>query len=1405
MARRPRRPPVSAGLKARQSLVWTALPNGYAADGGSLRLSVLLSPRLDPRTHPQRLDSFPEWVNWPRTLQQARFAVSCNGATVAISGSSTGPTNVLDNRLGLADSATWSALFTPALFVRPYAFNDLSDHSVISYDTSAVTEIVQGLYGGLAAQAGDDMPLVSDYFESRPWNTLMAAVAHLDAPPSEIGAPAQPGSTIASTPPTSLTTLQAFKTFHTPLSAPLPLTARRRNDDPRISATWQEYNRATMPKLEDIAPQLDFHQIVSAMGSYPKLLRLLGLVVDILIDPKAFTQGNDVALSVAVSFPPGILATTRSADGAPVTRTLLSATAFEAVSDPGAAYPLKGRLLDLDPARFNLLQTDVDGAGLKLMNFARTLLRREHAGATVDPVTRQQDQAGAPSLRTAGLMLAQRQRSAWLSSRFTANKLGNAALEQQMGAASAGSSSSSSSSSGGPAALALHAEDLLRGYRFDVWDSTTSAWASLCRRTAQYAIGDAPVLVDATPEEESTLRLAATTSADPTSNANIVSLHEAMLTWNGWSLAAPPPGRDILPDGSVDKSQDQSEAEVPPGLKFTSRFQPVKGSLPRLRFGRKYWMRARAVDLAGNSLDFRPSDFGGENAAANAAPFLRFEPVAAPIFALISQGGAIEAPGPGESIARMAIRSYNDTSADNSTPTTEQAHRAAAPPRVNARDAEQHGMLDKGGRVDASTFAMLALERDLDGHDPLAVVREELLQTEGPLGSAPVPTTFAVYEIGRAMTYLPDPLAAEVAVRIFNHPQIDPATIITIPLYPDGAWPDARPFVVQLYEDASAAPSFDAASRQLLVPLQKAGRAIVRMSMKLRDAALSIMGVFAWLDAAAQAAQQQRARDGQHWMLTPWRELEVVHAVQRPLKTPDIATISILERKPGDTSARPMILAQCSVASTDRLDLRSDSHEPTDSQVGPADLERIDLAFQVKITDPTTYATLLDGSPDGGFPDHTLAGADLVGINAVSQSHLTDKAQEFHDTRYRRIEYWFDATSRFREFLPTSLLTVPDPSGPIPTDQYIKVTGARSVTWIPSSAPPPAPQVLYVLPTFAWMRDQDGAGNAVSERRGGLRVYLGRPWNVSGYGEMLAIMLPSPGFTGDPETSPAGHPLKNYVTQWGADPVWDSPIVSGIAPRQSDFPLARTAADPQGAWLPPEAPQTESDQPPGDFTVSGLTPPGLAPTDVTLDCAPHDVAWNDERQLWYCDIELDPGACYYPFIRLALARYQPVSIAGAYLSNIVLADFVALTVARWLAVATTADPRSRQVTVSGHTYRESSGSLEAGRTPGSVAVAKTSVVDVWVEQLDPRLGEDFGWLRLETATVTPGAAPGTDQSEVLWSGQITIPEITNGLGPCRLVVAEYEEYIVDDDMPYQPPPKRKDRRMVFVEHHVLDL
>ena len=59
----------------RQSLTWTALPNGYTADQTGIRLSVLLSPRLDIQdptaTHKKLSVFFPDWEDWPKTLSNA--------------------------------------------------------------------------------------------------------------------------------------------------------------------------------------------------------------------------------------------------------------------------------------------------------------------------------------------------------------------------------------------------------------------------------------------------------------------------------------------------------------------------------------------------------------------------------------------------------------------------------------------------------------------------------------------------------------------------------------------------------------------------------------------------------------------------------------------------------------------------------------------------------------------------------------------------------------------------------------------------------------------------------------------------------------------------------------------------------------------------------------------------------------------------------------------------------------------------------------------------------------------------------------------------------------------------------------------------------------------------------------
>lgn len=1455
---------------ARQSLIWTALPNRYTADGASLRLSVLLSPRLDPQDpfgQPRSLSIFfPDWQDWPLTLSQAKFDVSYNGRMVSIAANATTGPNRVDTTLGTADSAVWKALFTSRTIVNPFKYTDLSGANVLSYDTMTINDLVASMYGDLARTATDNLPPISQLIETEQWRNLVEIVSDLDLnsidPDTKLRDPRRQFHRLVFRSreiPSLSDTLTRFQLFHTPPATPI-FRYQARKDDDRIESRWLEYKRSSLPAPARIADTLDFHKILAAMGSYPSLLRRLGLVVDFILDPTGFLPAAAADLRVAVRFPAGLLSIPRTNDASPLTRTRLNSTRFDAVSDTSADMPVKEGLLEIGSPRFRLLQFDVDGAGHKLMNFARSLSRRFDVGKRVDPVTRQEESVGAPALRTAGLMLVQRDRSGTLMKRFDANKDRNSKIEGQF--------------AGTPSAVLLFAEDIVRGYRFDIWDSTTGQWLSLCRRQARYELNDGAVVVEP-PEEESTVRLAATKSSDETSSEALQYLHEALVAWTGWSLAAPPPGRYIKADDSVDKSSDQSEAEVPPGLKFKSRFTAVKGSLPRLRFGRSYWIRARAVDLAGNSLDPQLKDFGPEHPLNNSRLFLRYEPVAPPVLALLSQSGTIETPREGESIGRIAIRTFNDSVERNSVPSQEVSHRVAAPPQVSVREAEQHGKLDTPGKLDASLFPLLAVQKDVDPKDSSASIREVVLPMQGPLDSSPVSTTFAVYESGRALTYLPDPLPVEVCVRFFNHPNIAASEMIRIPLYPMTDWPEAKPFTIEVYDDPTAAPYYDHAAHQLRIPIPKGIRATVRLSMALTQTALDKMGVFSLLKPADQVLQRKRALSGQHWMLTPWTNLEVVHAVQRPLITPEFATLTILDRvsgQPSPSSARPSFQATCSIESTDRLDMHAEWHEPCDdaaameSQIVQVDRDRRDVAFHVKVTSSEDYADATKGAVAGGFPDHTIVAPSLIGVNTASDERMPIKSHEFHDTRYRRIEYWLEASTRFREFLPSELLTTMQNGKAVPTDEKIKVIGPRKVTWIPSSAPPPAPQVLYVVPTFGWKRAVDDTGALSSWRRGGgLRVYLERGWNASGYGEMLAVVLPPKDFAGDPETFPAPAPYKAYVTQWGNDPIWDSPFVPGLAPARDDFPLARTAPDPTGAWLPPNAPDTESDQEPGPFKVTGLKIPSTEGAGF-VEVAPHDVFYDQERQLWYCDIEIAGKTAYFPFIRLALARYQPITSPGSqsrpgpYLSNVVLADIIALTADRWLNVTPYPESRKMRVAVFGVGYEDSSSHKEANESlslslfntlSGTVesespaAVSGSSTVEVWVEQLDPQWGEDFGWRRItnvvlsQRVPVPQASAPtgiGSIESlfgraltaqemletrnlmaqparsrfspldaiskisvwQTLWEGDVTLPDVGNQR--LRLVIAEYEEYLIDDERPYDKTPTKKARRTVFVEH-----
>lgn len=1450
---------------ATQTLVWTALPNGFDQDG-NLRISALVAPRLVPDAD-QILKPFGDFLDWPAAIRSATFTIGYGTPGPTILGSETVGANRIDDSLDVADTATWMALFNPETPVEGYVFKDLTTAAVLSYDTVTVDALAQVLYGSLASSTGASLPTISDIFGNPAWQSLITAVATIDRTftdertgrrdtQRQFEQFIQNGALKFRDPIASV--LAQAQLFHTPPAKPAPQdyqTAGLAADDPRLTSktTWPSHAKTALPAKIDFQKIIDFHRIVTAMGAYPRLLRRLGLVVDFIVERGTFTNAADKLLSVDC-----VLGT--PADG--VDRTSMSNRTHARLSDsrfttvPKAApaaddLRVVDGLLNIAPNQFAVLQSDVDAVGLKLMNFARTLGRLVgDVDKQADPVTKFEKEAGAPALRNAGLMLVQRRRASMLKSAFDGAKQKNTALQAAIATPAASKPPE------------LWAEDLVRGWRVDVWDDRSTRWRSLCERTARYRLPD----IELEDDSEGMLRLAATQSADG-NNPKLVYLHEALLSWTGWSLVAPQPGRIVGIEKDADgrdRVADQT-TEVPPGLPMTSEFVVKAGSLPRLRYGRSYRLRARATDLAGNSLGPRSTDFGPAQPTTPGVKYLRFEPLLPPSLALIRDGADIEKPDEGETMDRIAIRTFNDTPADNIVPTADVARRLAVEARSTVREAELHGSFDDGGHVNGSA-AVYAL---ITGKD--SPLEEAKLDTPGPLaGSDPVTMSYAVLD-GSAteIPYLPDPLCVEMTARLIDHPSFSPDDSIPIPAYAAGAqWPNASPFVIRVVEDAAGTPRFADDTRVLEIPLPKAARVKLLLACRLFEP--STMGVWNWLPAASRPAVAEAAREGRHWALTPWRVVELVHAVQRPLIAPVMKLFVV--RWSGATFVEPRFTATCSIASTARVDLQAEWNEPDGDRLpaGGANRAKVDHAFSVKITDPQTYASR-DQHPGAlGTAEHLTLSENVISVGD-NRDLAAHKFHEFHDTRYRRIEYWLEATTRFREYMPASLLTIPSADGPVETDEHIKVVGPRFVTWVPNSAPPPAPDVLYVMPTFGWTRTTDAQGTTRRTRRGGgLRIYLNRPWNASGYGEMLGVVLPRAGFAGDPNDSPAGKPYKKFVTQWGADPIWESASVSGVSPKASHFPRARLNGDPSGAWLPSFAPAIEADQPPGPFTTTGLLHPGLVFNDLqaTVDVAPHDVLYDEVRQLWYCDIEINFGLSYFPFVRLAVARYQPVSVSGAALSEIVPVDFISLAPDRWLTVSKSANDASRTVTVFGHGYSESSGHAEVAKIVGPfestntpAAVSSTSVVEVWVERLHPERGEDFGWLREPGAVVTratdstlppfvitppppivvrpnpnpvivrPPVTPGRGSlqpqirpdivrpspdptiftegpidftpglfSPVIWEGTVTLGPNSPPDARYRIVVAEYEEYLVDDETPYDAIPTAKGRRVVFVEH-----
>ena len=553
----------------KQSLIWTVLPNGISGDGKALRFSVLVSPRLEPEAAPKLLSSFSDFVAWPRTLARAKFALRIDSTTIPLDASH------IDVSIGQPDEATWAALLPARTSVRTSTMRDHRADVVVSYDTVAMNNIVAGIYGELTAKAGTELPSIVDLLDNSKLGAVVAQVkkfdsaffnkkrnardvpgmfaAYRDSKFKQFGGPESP--------------LPAFQLFHTPPNEMMSQTVVPAHDE-RLKVSWL-HPAATRMDAAKAVSDLDFHQIIAAMNQYPSLLRRLGLVLDFTVPRTLVPKSANVHLSVNVELPKFSpsrevnLRVNRRLPAQPLTHTVHSATEFAAVSRPapvdGDLSVSKG-LLKLAPQRFALLQADVDGAGHKLLNFARTLGNHTRSERQVDPISKLARRLGVPALRNAGLMLVHQKRGNALSNAFERNQALNEHIKGMFTSAVA-------------AAPGLFYEDLVRGWRIDIWDKTTARWRSLCERVSDYDINKGAVIWSGL-REEGMVRLAVTSSTDG-ANPDVVFLHEAVTVWNGWSLVAQQPGNAI---GTDDTSLRGAAAEVPDGIRLRTTFTSMTNS-----------------------------------------------------------------------------------------------------------------------------------------------------------------------------------------------------------------------------------------------------------------------------------------------------------------------------------------------------------------------------------------------------------------------------------------------------------------------------------------------------------------------------------------------------------------------------------------------------------------------------------------------------------------------------------------------------------------------------------------------------------------------------------------------------------------------------------------------------------